>query len=99
MLYSVQYFHYSADRYYNNGHIYLITDLKPFIIDIESAKTYNNRQEYNNQLSFTSDYDCNLAMLLRLSRNGRLELTQFSVPTTSGTVSVIRKDAKRMVNV
>ena len=44
MLYSVQYFHYSADRYYNNGHIYLITDLKPFIIDIESAKTYNNRQ-------------------------------------------------------
>ena len=34
-------------------------------------------------------------MPLGSSRNGRLEVTQFSVPTTSGTVSVIRRDAKR----
>ena len=33
-------------------------------------------------------------MLRGLSKNGRLEVTQFSVPTTSGTVSVIRRDAK-----
>ena len=33
-------------------------------------------------------------MLLGSSRNGRLEVTQFSVPTTSGTVSVIQRDAK-----
>ena len=34
-------------------------------------------------------------MLLGSSRNGRLEVTRFSVPTTSGTVSVIRRNAKR----
>ena len=48
----------------------------------------------NNRLSVTNDYDCILAMLLRSSQNGRLEMTQFSVPTTSGTVSVIRRVAK-----
>ena len=37
-----------------------------------------------NRLSVTVDYDCILAMLLGSSRNGRLEVTQFSVPTTSG---------------
>ena len=49
----------------------------------------------NNRLSVTSDYDCILAMQLRLSRNDRLEVTPFSVPTTSGTVSVIWRDAKK----
>ena len=39
------------------------------------------------------DYDCILAMLLRLSRNGRLEVTQFSVPTISRAVSVIWRAA------
>ena len=34
-------------------------------------------------------------MLIGSSRNGGLEVTQFSKPTTSGTVSVIRRDAKR----
>ena len=43
---------------------------------------------------YTSDYDCILAMLLGSSRNGRLEVTQFSVSTSSGTVSVIWRDAK-----
>ena len=47
----------------------------------------------NNQLSVTSDYDSILAMLLGSSRNGRLEVTPFSVPTTFGTVSVTQKDA------
>ena len=46
-------------------------------------------------LSVNSDYDCILVMLPGLSRNGRLEVTPFSVSTTSGTVSVIRRDAKR----
>ena len=32
-------------------------------------------------------------MIFGSSRNGRLEVTQFSVPTISGTVSVIRRDA------
>ena len=32
-------------------------------------------------------------MLLGSSRNGRLEVTQFSVPTTSGTASVIWRNA------
>ena len=50
---------------------------------------------YNNRLSVTSDCDCILAMLLGSSRNGRLEVNAFSVPSTSGTVSVIRRDAKR----
>ena len=45
-----------------------------------------------NRLSATNDYD-------RILENGRLELTQFSVPTTSGTVSKIWNDAKRMPNV
>ena len=48
----------------------------------------------NNQLPVTSDYGCILAMLLGSSRNGRLEMTQLSVPTTSGTVSVIQRDAR-----
>ena len=34
-------------------------------------------------------------MLLGTSRNGRLEVSQYSVSTTSGAVSVIRRDAKR----
>ena len=55
---------------------------------------YNN----NNQLSVTNDYDCILAMLLGSSRNGRLEMTQFSVTTTSETVSVIRRDVKRNIS-
>ena len=33
-------------------------------------------------------------MLLGSSKNGRLEVTRCSVPTTSGTVSVIQRDAK-----
>ena len=33
-------------------------------------------------------------MLPGSSRNGRLEVTRFSVPTTSGTVSATRRDAK-----
>ena len=49
---------------------------------------------FYNWLSVTNDYNCIIAMLLESSRNGRLEVTQFSVPTTSETVSVIRKDAK-----
>ena len=40
-----------------------------------------------NLLSVNSDYDCILAMLLGSSRDGRLEVTQLSVPTTSETVS------------
>ena len=32
-------------------------------------------------------------MLLRSSKNKRLEVTRFSAPTTSGTVSVIRRNA------
>ena len=40
-----------------------------------------------------SDCDCILAMLLGSSRNGRLEIRGFSVPTTSGTISVIRRNA------
>ena len=31
--------------------------------------------------------------LMTMGRNGRLEVSQFSVPTTSGTVSVIQRDA------
>ena len=37
----------------------------------------------NNRLSVANDYDCILAMLLGSIRNGRLMVTQFSVPTTS----------------
>ena len=49
---------------------------------------------YNNyRLSVTSDYDCILAMLPGSKKNGRLEVTPFSVSTTSGTVSVIRRNA------
>ena len=47
------------------------------------------------RLSVSNDYDCILAMLLGSSKNGRLEVTRFSVLTTFGTVSVIRRDAKR----
>ena len=46
-------------------------------------------------LPVTNDYDCILAMLPGSSRNGRLEVTSFLVPTTSETVSVIRRDAER----
>ena len=42
-----------------------------------------------------TDYDCILAMALGSSWNGRLEVTQFSVPATSGAVSVIWRDALR----
>ena len=48
---------------------------------------------YNN--SVNNDYDCILVMLLGSSRNSRSEVTRFSIPTTSGTVTVIRRDAKR----
>ena len=48
----------------------------------------------NNPLSVTNHNDCILAMLLVSSRNGRLEVTQFSVPTPCGTVSVIQSFAK-----
>ena len=40
-------------------------------------------------------YDSILAMLLELSKNGRLEATQFSVATSCETVSVIQRDALR----
>ena len=50
-------------------------------------------KKINNRLSVTSDYDCILVMLIGSSRNGRLEVTPFSVSTTSRTVSVIRRDA------
>ena len=42
----------------------------------------NNNNNNNNRLSVTSDYDCILVMLPGSSKNGRLEVTQFSVPTT-----------------
>ena len=42
-----------------------------------------------------TDYDCIFAMALGSSWNGRLEVTQFSVPATSGAVSVIWRDALR----
>ena len=48
---------------------------------------------FSNQLSVTNDYHYILVMLLGLSRNSRLEVTQFSVPTISGAVSIIRRDA------
>ena len=48
-----------------------------------------------NWLSVNSGCDFILVMVLELSTNGRLEVTWFSVPTTSGTVSVIQRDAKR----
>ena len=38
---------------------------------------------------------CILATLLGSSKNSRLEVTPFSVPATSGTVSAIRRDEKR----
>ena len=47
----------------------------------------------NNWLSVNSDYGCILVMLLGSRKNGRLEVAQFSVPTTSGTVSVVWRDA------
>ena len=40
-------------------------------------------------------YDSILAMLLELSKNGRLEVAQFSVPASCETVSVIQRDALR----
>ena len=49
----------------------------------------------NNWLSVNSDYGCILVMLLGLSRNGRLEVTRFSIPTTSKTVSVIQRNEMR----
>ena len=55
----------------------------------------NHSNNNNNQLSDSNDYDCILVMLLGSRRNGRLEVNPFSLPTTSRTVSVIRKDAKR----
>ena len=50
--------------------------------------------KYSKRLSVTNDYDCTLAMLLESCRYGRLEVTHFTIPATSGTVSVIRRDAK-----
>ena len=49
---------------------------------------------FDHRLSVTSDYDCISAMLLGSNKNGRLEVTQFSVPATSITVSVICRNAK-----
>ena len=56
--------------------------------------SHNNNNNNNNRLSVTNGYDCILEMLLGSSKNGRLEVTQSSVSTISGTVSVIRRDAK-----
>ena len=52
-----------------------------------------------NRLSVISDYDCIFAMLLRSSMSGSLEVSTFSVTTTSGTVSVIQRDARRNTSV
>ena len=49
--------------------------------------------KYKKQLSVTSDYDCVLAMLFGSSRNGTLDVTQFSVATIFETASAIRRDA------
>ena len=38
--------------------------------------------------SLVSDYDCILVMLLGSSKNGRLEVDRFTVPTNSGTANV-----------
>ena len=59
----------------------------------EAVRKYYGLKNNTNRLPVTSDYDCILAMLLRSSRNGRLEVTRFSVSTTSRTVSVIKRDA------
>ena len=56
-----------------------------------SSNTIIHNKHY--WLSATSNYDC-IVMLFGSSRNGRIEVTPFSVPTTSGTVSVIRREAK-----
>ena len=50
-----------------------------FLLGIFLLVTKNN----NNQLSVTGGYDCILVMLLRPSWNNRLEVTRYSVPTTS----------------
>ena len=49
--------------------------------------------KYKKQLSVTSDYDCVLAMLFGSSRNGTLDVTQFSVATIFETAGAIRRDA------
>ena len=60
----------------------------------EAIRKYYGLKNNTNRLSCcTSDYDCILAMLLGSTRNGRLEVTRFSVFTTSRTVSVIKRDA------
>ena len=62
--------------------------------DDDDDDNYNDNDNNNNRLPVTNNYHYILAMLIGLIRNGRLEVTQFLVPTTSGTVSVIRRDAK-----
>ena len=41
------------------------------------------------RLSVTRDYDCISAMLLGSGTNVRIQVTRYSVPTTSGTVNII----------
>ena len=47
----------------------------------------------NNWQSVTSDYDCILAILIGSSKKGRLEMTSFSVPTASESISIIWRNA------
>ena len=46
------------------------------------------------RVSVISDYDCILVMLLGSSRDKRLEVTSFSVLTTSGTVSGMQSSTR-----
>ena len=48
----------------------------------------NNNNVINNVISVTSGGECILAILLGSSKNDRLEMTLFSVPTTYGTVTL-----------
>ena len=57
--------------------------------DNDNNNDNNMNNNNNNRLSVTSDYECILAMLLGWSGDGRLEVTRFSVPTSSETVSAI----------
>ena len=63
--------------------------------EFEAISSDDIRTNNINRLSVTGDYDLILAKLLVWSRNGRIDVIRFSVPTTSGTVSVIQRDAKR----
>ena len=70
-----------------------------FRVELSMSKLCLKLLQYNDiialkyeWLSVTSDYACILVQI-GSSKNGRLEVTQFSVPNTSGTVSVIWRDA------